>query len=227
MTKDWASATHREKVNLLYRLTPVDAYQLGLVKQICVSSNEIDSDFNKPYIRLASVSHEHGFSAKIEIDKTDKSGKVERKVITIKPGADLFALSGDRDLYKGWQVAGIDCTEGFESIEFADSSTLALGKTIGSVDENLIKRAQIRRTIEVHFEKELRYAEKNIKVLSLFFIDEVAKYRTIDGSLDFSQYHGAIFCPNCGERIAMRYITKPDKKEAYRFVPSAFNKKRM
>ena len=51
--------------------------------------------------------------------------------------------------------------------------------------------------------------------------------RIIDGSIDFSQYHGAIHCPDCGERIATRYMTKPDKKEAYRFVPSAFNKKKV
>jgi len=51
--------------------------------------------------------------------------------------------------------------------------------------------------------------------------------RIVEGTLDFSQYHGAIFCPECGERIATRYITQPDKKEAYRFVPSAFNKKKV
>ena len=50
--------------------------------------------------------------------------------------------------------------------------------------------------------------------------------RIIDGTIDFSQRHGALFCPSCGERIATRYITRPDKKEAYRLVPSAFNKKR-
>jgi predicted RNA-binding Zn-ribbon protein involved in translation (DUF1610 family) len=50
--------------------------------------------------------------------------------------------------------------------------------------------------------------------------------RIIEGTIDFSQYHGALFCPSCGERIATRYITKPDKKEAYRLVPSAFNKKK-
>jgi len=175
------SATHREKVNALYRLTPVDAYQQGLVKQICVSSNELDSDFNRPYIRLVSVSHDGGFSAKVEIDRLDKKGKAERKIITIKQGADLFALSGDRDLYAGYQVIGIDCAPGHENIEFADGSQLYLGKAIGNVDENLIKRAQIRRTIEAHFEKEKRYLEKGIKVLSLFFIDEVGKYRAADG----------------------------------------------
>ncbi|MCL2083282.1 MAG: DEAD/DEAH box helicase family protein, partial [Oscillospiraceae bacterium] len=175
------SATHREKVNLLYRLTPVDAYQLGLVKQICVSSNELNSDFNRPYIWLVSVSHENGYTAKIEIDRMDKKKKVERKTITIKPGADLFVLSGDRELYKGYRVVGIDCTEGLECIEFEDTTTLALGKSIGNIDETIIKRTQIRRTIECHFEKELRLLDKGIKVLSLFFIDEVGKYRTADG----------------------------------------------
>jgi len=175
------SATHREKINLLYRLTPVDAYQMGLVKQICVSSNQVESDFNRPYIRLVSVSNENGFSARVEIDKSGKSGKVERKVMTIKPGADLYALSGQRDLYDGYSVAGIDCTPEREGIEFADGQILPLGKAWGDIDENLMKRAQIRRTIEAHLEKELRYTEKGIKVLSLFFIDEVAKYRTAEG----------------------------------------------
>ncbi|GHU94883.1 hypothetical protein FACS1894208_06720 [Clostridia bacterium] len=175
------SATHKEKINLLFRLTPVDAYQMGLVKQICVSSNQVDSDFNRPYVRVVSVSNENGFSAKIEIDKAAKSGQVDRKIITVKPGADLYTLSGERELYKGYSVAGIDCTPGFEGIEFSDSTTLALGKAMGDIDEALIKRAQIRRTIEAHLEKELRYTEKGIKVLSLFFIDEVGKYRTVDG----------------------------------------------
>ncbi|MDR1410420.1 MAG: DEAD/DEAH box helicase family protein [Oscillospiraceae bacterium] len=175
------SATHREKINLLYRLTPVDAYQMGLVKQICVSSNQVENDFNRPYIRLVSVSNDNGFSAKVEIDKAAKSGKVDRKAITVKQGADLFELSGQRDLYEGYSIAGIDCQQGFESIEFANSETLYLGKAFGDIDENLVKRAQIRRTIEAHLDKELRYIEKGIKVLSLFFIDEVAKYRTAEG----------------------------------------------
>lgn len=175
------SATHREKINLLFRLTPVDAYQMGLVKQICVSSNQVESDFNRPYIRLVSVSNENGFSAKVEIDRAAKSGKVERKTVSVRSGADLFELSGERDLYAGYTVAGIDCTPGFEGIEFDDGQILPLGKAFGDIDENIIKRAQIRRTIESHLEKELRYIEKGIKVLSLFFIDEVAKYRTAEG----------------------------------------------
>jgi type III restriction enzyme len=123
----------------------------------------------------------------VEIDalkgtgKAAKSGKVDRRIVTVKPGANLYALSGERDLYEGYTVAGIDCQPGFECIEFGNSETLYLGKAFGDIDENVIKRVQIRRTIEAHLGKELRYLEKGIKVLSLFFIDEVAKYRAADG----------------------------------------------
>lgn len=175
------SATHREKMNLLYRLTPVDAYQMGLVKQICVSSNTVANDFNKPYIKLVSVSNENGFRAKIELDIHNKSGIVSRKTVTVKPNDDLFLISGKRDLYDGYSVAGIDCTPGAEGVEFSNTEYVALGKALGGVDENIIKEAQIKRTIRAHLDKELRYTEKGIKVLSLFFIDEVKKYRTADG----------------------------------------------
>lgn len=175
------SATHREKINLLYRLTPVDAYQMGLVKQICVSSNTVANDFNKPYIKLISVSNENGFKAKLEMDIKNKDGVVSRKIVTVKPNDDLYLVSGNRELYEGYSVAGIDCTPGAESVEFSNTEYVALGKAIGAVDENIIKEAQIRRTIQTHLDKELRYTEKGIKVLSLFFIDEVKKYRSADG----------------------------------------------
>ncbi len=181
------SATHREKINLLYRLTPVDAYQRGLVKQICVSSNQASDSHNLPYIRLVSTASEPGkqgdrnFSAKVELDGLFSGGKVSRKIVTIKQGADLMLASKGRDLYEGYVVSGIDCTQGQEAVEFADGEILKLGKAIGDVDERLIKQAQIRRTVEAHLDKELRYLEHGIKVLSLFFIDEVAKYRGEDG----------------------------------------------
>ena len=175
------SATHRERVNLLYRLTPVDAFQMGLVKQICVSSNQVAVGFNKPYIKLLGVSHEKGFKARVELDAENKEGKVSRKQKTIAPGADLYRLSGNRELYNGYTLSGIDCTSGHEQIEFANTEVVHLHEAIGDVDEDLVKRIQIRRTIESHFDKELRYTDKGIKVLSLFFIDEVKKYRGADG----------------------------------------------
>lgn len=176
------SATHREKINLLYRLTPVDAYQMGLVKQISVSSNQVSGGFNQPYVRLVSVSNDKGFRAKIEMDVRGKDGTVSRKTVTVKPGDDLFLLSGERELYEGYSIAGIDCTPEYEHIEFGNTEEVALGKAIGDIDENIVKRAQIRRTIEAHLDKELRYTDKGIKVLSLFFIDKVDKYRHEDGT---------------------------------------------
>lgn len=176
------SATHREKINLLYRLTPVDAYQMGLVKQISVSSNQVFGGFNQPYVKLLSVSNEKGFKAKVELDARKKDGIVTRKSVNVKPGDDLYKLSGFRELYEGYTIAGIDCTPEYEHIEFGNTEEVALGKAIGDVDENMVKRAQIRRTIEAHLDKELRYTDKGIKVLSLFFIDKVANYRLEDGT---------------------------------------------
>ena len=176
------SATHREKINPLYRLTPVDAYQMGLVKQISVSSNQVAGGFNQPYVKLLSVSNEKGFKAKIEIDVKNKDGVVARKTVQVKPGDDLYLVSGERDLYEGYTIAGIDCTPDWEHIEFGNTEEVALGKAIGDIDEDIVKRAQIRRTIEAHLDKELRYTDKGIKVLSLFFIDKVEKYRHEDGT---------------------------------------------
>lgn len=177
------SATHREKINTVFRLTPVDAYQMGLVKQICVSSVSAENDFNKPYIRLLEVSQKDGFKAKVQIDVKAKDGKVARKTVTVKPNSDLFVLSGEREFYDGYTIAGIDCTPGRECIEFSNTEVLRLGQAIGDIDENLIKREQIRKTIQIHLDKELLLNSRGIKVLSLFFIDKVEKYRAEDGGM--------------------------------------------
>lgn len=175
------SATHREEINLLYRLTPIDAYQKNLVKQICVSSNQIEKDFNRPYIALKAVSFENGFRAKLELDIVNKNGVVSRKTVKVKPGDDLFLVSGKRELYKGYIVSGINCMEGSETVEFSNTEILRFGKAIGDINEIQLKRAQIYRTIEEHLNKELRFYSLGIKVLSLFFIDEVSKYRSSNG----------------------------------------------
>ena len=177
------SATHREKINTVFRLTPVDAYQMGLVKQICVSSVSAENDFNKPYIRLLEVSQKDGFKAKVQIDVKAKDGKVARKTVTVKPNSDLYVLSGEREFYDGYTISGLDCTPGRECIEFSNTEVLRLGQAIGDIDENLIKREQIRKTIEIHLDKELLLNGRGIKVLSLFFIDKVEKYRAEDGGM--------------------------------------------
>ena len=163
----------------MYRLNPVDAYEQGLVKKIEVLSLRSEDDFNKPYIRLISVSNKNGYKAKVEIDEKTKNGTVKRteKEMNASSKNDLYLLSGERDLYKGYVLAGIDCTEGSESIEFENDFTLSIGEVSGDIDDDLMKRYQIREAIRIHLDKELRLVHLGIKVLTLFFIDLVENYR--------------------------------------------------
>lgn len=175
------SATHKDVYNLLYKLDSIDAYEQKLVKQIEVASIDVKDGHNKPYIKLISVSNKNNkLRAKIEIDIVS-SDKVTRKMKTVKQNDDLFELSGGRDVYSGYIINDIDCTESEEYIDFtSQTEILKIGESVGSVDTVELKRLQIRKTIEEHFFKELNLAKRGIKVLSLFFIDKVANYRTYD-----------------------------------------------
>ena len=106
------SAAHREKVNLLCRLTALDACQRGLVKQIWASSNQIAGGFSRPYIRLLPISHEKGFRVRVEPNVKNKNGSASRKAVNICQGSDLFKLSGEREQYEGSVFSKIDCTPG-------------------------------------------------------------------------------------------------------------------
>ena len=174
------SATHKELYNLMYRLTPVDAYQEHLVKHIEVNSVSIDKATTKPYVKLLSVSDKNGYTCRLEIYKNNKKkGTIEKKPITAKTGDDLWESSGEVDYYKdkGYIVDNIDCFPGEEYVAFTNGELLNIGDVIGNIDDKAVKRAQIHETIKSHLDKELHYIKQGIKVLSLFFIDEVAKYR--------------------------------------------------
>ena len=178
------SATHKQLYNLMYRLTPVDAYQENLVKHIEVASITSNEASTEPYIKLKSVSNKNNtYSAKVEIYvKNKKTGVIEKKTVTVKTNDDLWELSNEVDYYQGdgYIIDNIDCFEGEESISLSNGESLNIGEAMGEIDDQVIKRAQIRQTIELHLNKELHYIKKGIKVLSLFFIDEVAKYRNYD-----------------------------------------------
>ena len=174
------SATHKELYNLMYRLTPVDAYQQNLVKHIEVASITSNEASTKPYVKLLSVTEKNGFSCRLEIYKNNKkTGVIDKKTVKAKTGDDLWELSNEVDYYKdcGYILDNIDCFEGEESITFTNGEFLNIGETIGNVDDAAMKRAQIQQTIEMHLDKEIHYIKQGIKVLSLFFIDEVSKYR--------------------------------------------------
>lgn len=185
------SATHKELYNLMYRLTPVDAYQKNLVKHIEVASVTSNESSAKPYIKLLSVSDKNGYSARLEIYvKNKKTGIIDKQGIKVKTKDDLWELSNELEYYanSGYIVDNIDCFENEESISFSNGEILNIGDVIGDVDADTIKKAQIRQTIEFHLNKEIHYLKQEIKVLSLFFIDEVAKYHNYereDGKGDY------------------------------------------
>lgn len=174
------SATHVETYNLMYRLGPVDAYQKKLVKEIVVDSIKEAGNFNRPYIRLVSVKNTNGFQAVLELDIKNRSGVVQRKQKTLRVGQDLFDISGEREIYSGYIINNIDCYPGNEMIEFTNGSYLHLGKEMGNISVDDIKRGQISATIKHHLDRELRLLPQGIKVLSLFFIDRVDNYRIYD-----------------------------------------------
>ncbi|MFB1761231.1 type III restriction-modification system endonuclease [Salmonella enterica subsp. enterica] len=178
------SATHVEKHHMLYKLDSVDAYEQKLVKQIEVAGIEVKDGHNKAYIKLISVNNKKSpISAKIEIDARLKNGSIKRKEVTVTSGADLLdaKYGGGRDVYDGYIIEDIYCERGNEYISFTSKSDiLKLGQALGEVDPDEFKRLQIRKTIEEHLDKEMRLRPQGIKVLSLFFIDKVANYRSYD-----------------------------------------------
>ncbi|MGD1073359.1 MAG: DEAD/DEAH box helicase family protein [Bryobacteraceae bacterium] len=177
------SATHRNLYHQIYRLDPVRAYDLRLVKRIEVSSVVDMPEFSKPYIGLKSIQTGTRLTAKIEIDVTGDKGPA-RKTITARHGQDLFDLSNEREAYRGYIIQNID--HGLKKIEFSNGTEVQVGEQSGANGDALM-RTQIRETVREHFEKELRVLAlatgQRLKVLSLFFIDRVANYAEEGGKI--------------------------------------------
>ena len=170
------SATHRDPYNLLYKLDPIRAYDLRLVKRIEVASIRSDEAFNDAYVKLLATDNTNGIRARIAIHKEAPSGPKASKM-WVKQGDDLFVKSGEREIYHdGYVVQNIDCTPGAEYIEFNTGRFLELGQEMGGLGDDIMK-AQVWETVEQHLKKEKALKGRGIKVLSLFFIDKVANYR--------------------------------------------------
>ncbi len=169
------SATHTHRYNLIYRLDPVQAYDLGLVKQIEVDSVLTENDFNDAYVRLKKINATgKQISALVEIDCDSQTG-VQRKSVTVRPGKSLFESSGNREMYRdSYIVNEIDAEREF--VVFSGGRKLLLGETLGGLNDEMME-IQIRETVAEHFEKEKQLRARGIKVISLFFIDRVANYR--------------------------------------------------
>ena len=175
------SATHRNPYNLVYRLDPVRAFELKLVKQIVVASVTAEGAENDAFVRVEAIDNKKGIKAKLRIHAQGANGPVEKTVTAIN-GADLFQLSGERHLYaQGFTVTEISAEPGNEYVRFGSGLTLRLGQVHGGA-QGEIWRAQIRHTVKRHLDKELQVQGRGIKVLSLFFVDRVANYRDYDVS---------------------------------------------
>ena len=177
------SATHVDKHHMVYRLNAVDAYERKLVKQIEVAAATVEDAHNRPYVRLLSVANKRGsISARVELDIETHAG-VQRKEVAVQDGDDLEQTT-KRAIYKNCRIGTIRVAKGDQSMELrypGGEKFLAPGEAWGDVDAAAMQREMIRRTIKEHLDKEKRLRPLGIKVLSLFFIDEVAKYRQYDG----------------------------------------------
>ncbi len=174
------SATHRRQHNRVYRLDALDAYNQKLVKKIRVVGiarkglTGVDG-----YLFLEGIVLGGGRPrARIELEQRLPKGGVRRVTRLLGVGAKLFDESGGLPAYEGYVISSVDAAH--DSITFTNGKEMLAGMVTGDVNEAVLRRIQIRETIRAHLAAEQALYPRGIKVLSLFFIDEVAKYRVYD-----------------------------------------------
>ena len=171
------SATHRTQHNLVHRLDALDAYNQKLVKKIAVRGIQTRGlAGTNAYLYLEGIDiSKKAPVARIEMEVKLKSGEIKRQLKRLEFRDDLFVKSGGLDQYRGFTISQIDAVN--DTVEFTNGQILRAGEANGDVSERDIRRIQIRETIKAHLDKEKQLFAQGIKVLSLFFIDEVVKYR--------------------------------------------------
>ena len=174
------SATHAKQHNLVYVLDALDAYNKRLVKKIEVKGFEVKNlRGTDQYLYLENIvlSSKNPPMARLEMEIAHKNGN-KREFRTLGVGDNLYYISGEMEQYKGFVISEIDPFTGI--VTFTNGDELRKGDVTGDVSEMDMRRVQIRETIISHFQKEQELFKLGIKTLSLFFIDEVAKYRQYD-----------------------------------------------
>lgn len=186
------SATHKVTYHKIHRLDALDAYNQKLVKKIGVRGITIKGlTGTNAYLYFEAVqTSDKPPIARLELEIKQKSG-IKRIVRNVGRNTDLWTLSGGLDQYKGFVVADINANTG--TVSFTNGEELKAGEATGDTNEATLRRVQISQTIKAHFEKEQVLFGLGIKVLSLFFIDEVAKYRLYDDNGEQSGVYAEIF----------------------------------
>ena len=170
------SATHKTQHNKIHRLDALDAYNQKLVKKISVRGitvNGLSGTNGYLYLESIEISRQSPV-ARLEMEIKQK-GNIKRIIRKVKKGDSLYILSGEMDQYKGFTIVDINALN--ETVEFSNGQLIHAGEANGDINETAYRRIQIREAIRAHFDKEQALFHQGIKVLTLFFIDEVAKYR--------------------------------------------------
>jgi len=187
------SATHKKEHNKVYRLDALDAYHQKLVKKIAVRGITVKGlTGTNAYLYLESIqiSASKPPVARMELEVRQKNG-IKRILRHFAKNDNLFDLSGRLEQYKGFVITDIDAVK--DTVSFTNGVVLEAGEASGDVNESTIRRIQIREAIKAHFEKEQSLFDRGIKVLSLFFIDEVAKYRRYENGVAQPGEYAAVF----------------------------------
>ncbi len=190
------SATHKKQRNVVYRLDPVDAHDLGLVKQIVVAEVAQQGADATPYIKLVEVRREPSWSARLELSCRKADGSLERRIVRVKQHQELSDTRlTNNPIYEGWRINELSIEPAY--VDLTTHGFLYEGESIGAA-AGAIYKEMIRETIREHLRKESMLRAKGIKVLSLFFVDKVASYlgdgtNNDDANGDFVQWFDEAF----------------------------------
>ena len=187
------SATHKTEHNKIYRLDALDAYNQKLVKKIVVRGISLKNlAGTNAYLYLGSIdlSTSKPPVVRVELEIKQTSG-IKRVLRKLNQGDNLFDLSGGLAQYQGFVVSDINANT--NTLSFTNGVELVVGEATGDVDETALRRIQIREAIKAHFDKEQLLFKDGIKVLTLFFIDSVAKYRCYDDRGEVAGEYAQIF----------------------------------
>ena len=210
------SATHRTQHNRVHRLDALDAYNQKLVKKIAVRGIQTRGlAGTNAYLYLEGIDiSKKAPVARIEMEVKLKSGEIKRQLKRLEKGDNLVDLSNELDQYKdSFVIADIDAQADY--VEFTNGLVLEAGKATRDLTEHDIRRIQIRETIKAHLDKEKQLFPRGIKVLSLFFIDEVVKYRDYEQA-DTKGEYARVFEEEY-ELLKAEYLTElAIDNEAYR-----------
>lgn len=210
------SATHKTSHNLVYVLDALDAFKKKLVKKIEVKGFDLKHlSGTTRYLYLAGIIVDRNKPPRVRLEFEVKRGQgIQREIRILEVGDSLYTASNSLEEYNGVSISEIDPIRA--QVTFSNGDIISTGEASGDVNEDDIRRIQIRETITSHFDKEEKLFEQGIKCLSLFFIDEVAKYRQYDedGEELLGEY-GEIFEEEYKAALNERLTILPSKYQNY------------